>query len=224
MSVKSRATITTDIATNLPDNTSGLIIPELLRGELTDLNDSTVNKTTDTNLMGVRIYDVTRLYYTGELTLYNGYWYQANSNTVVGAFDPAKWDALANNMYHASLVVETANVLILNGTPIDIVAAVTGKAIVVNHAVLTVNFATTPYATNTTLQLITDTANQPQLEFVNGLNASVTRKYLGRLKVSASGATDTQLIVTKSLKVQVQTGNPTAGDSQIKIDVFYTLL
>lgn len=224
MSVKSRATITTDIATNLPDNTAGTITPELLRNQLDDLNDSSLNKTTDTNLMGVRVYDVTRQYYQYELTYYGGAWYQANADTVIGAFDASYWDALEGNLYKASLTIETANVLTLNATPIDIVAAVTGKAAVISHGVLTVTYNSVAYATNVTVEIYTDTASISQIEFLTALNATTTRKSLGRLKTAAIAAGETQLIANKALKVRVQSGDPTAGNSQIKIDLFYTFI
>jgi len=224
MSVKSRATITTDIATNLPDNTAGTITPELLRNQLDDLNDSSLNKTTDTNLMGVRVYDVTRQYYQYELTFYSGCWYEANADTVIGAFDPAYWDALAGNVYHTSLVIETASVLTLNTTPVTIVSAVSGKACVVLNSALSVVYNSVPYATNVNAQLITDTASIPQLDFLAALNATTSRKSIGRLRTAAIAAGETQLINNKALKVTVETGDPTAGNSQIKIDLFYTFI
>jgi hypothetical protein len=224
MATQSRIDLQSKIDTNLADNTTGAITAALLREVATNVNDSSVNKTTDTNLIGLHEYDATKAYYSGEITVYDGNWYMANSNQPVGAFDPTYWDSLEGNVFHKSLTIETANVLTLFTTPIEIIPAVTGKTIVVNHAVMTVTYNSVAYATNTTVQLITDTAGQPQVEFLAGLNATTTRTYMGRLKVSAVAAGDTQLIASKSVKVQVQTGDPTAGNSQIKINVYYLLL
>lgn len=224
MAVQTRSALQTTIDTNVATNTTGAITATDVREALSNLNDSTVNKSTDTNLMGVRVYDVTRQYYEYELTYYNGAWYQANATTVIGAFDASYWDALEGNLYKASLTIETANVLTLNATPIDIVAAVAGKAAVISHGVLTVTYNSVAYATNVTVEIITDTASISQIEFLTALNATTTRKSLGRLKTADIAAGETQLIANKALKVQVQGGNPTAGNSQIKLDIYYTLL
>lgn len=226
MAVKTHADIDAEIDSLLPDNApDGTLTPAIVRGILHDINDSVLNTTTNTNLIGAHIFDATKAYYSGDLTMYLGVWYQANATVpITGSFDPTYFDRVANNVYQTSLTIATADVLILNGTPLEVVAAVTGKTIVVVQAFLKVTFNTVEYATNTTAELYTDTAVLPQYEFLSGLNASVTRSYLGRPKVTAPAATDTQLIISKSLKIRVQTGNPTAGNSAVVVQVYYMLV
>ena len=123
----------------------------------------------------------------------------------------------------AKLTIASADVLTLNSTPIEIVAAPgAGYAIEVLNAVVSINFNTTPYATNIQLQLVNPSASNA-LFAQNTLDASVaTRRFL--TQQSPIGATDTQILENASLQVSVRTGNPTAGDSDITVYVTYRII
>ena len=123
----------------------------------------------------------------------------------------------------ASVTIASADVLILNTTPIEIVAAPgAGFAIEVFNTVVSINFNTTPYATNIQLQLVNPSASNA-LFAQNALDASVaTRRFL--IQQSPIGATDTQILENASLQVSVKTGNPTAGDSDITVYVTYRII
>lgn len=54
MTVKSRTTLASDIATNLPDNTAGAITPQIMRNILVDLVDSALNIATITGASGAQ--------------------------------------------------------------------------------------------------------------------------------------------------------------------------
>ena len=122
-----------------------------------------------------------------------------------------------------SLTIASADVLTLNSTPLTIVGAVAGYAIEVVSASMKIDFNTTPYATNTTLTLITSGATEPQAD--NSIDATVART--GRFRnrsTSGASATATQIITNADLQVSVDLGDPTAGDSDITVFVNYRLI
>jgi len=121
----------------------------------------------------------------------------------------------------ASLTIASADVLTLNTTPLTIVGAVAGYAIEVISASRKLDFNTTPYATNTELILITSGAISQQAK--GTINSSVSNT-LCVGKSTPGLATSTQLIANADLLVQVGTGNPTAGDSDITVYVNYRLI
>jgi len=123
----------------------------------------------------------------------------------------------------AKLNIATADVLTLNTTPIEIVAAPgAGYAIQVISASFKMVYVTTQYATNFNIQLLTSGANVEQAE-VDSLNASVST--IRALDISSTNApTATQIIENAALNVTVETGNPTAGDSDITVYVTYRII
>ena len=138
MAKQSRSGLQTDINTDIADNTTQDITPGC-KGILTDLNDSTVNKTTDTNLIGWYEFDATRDYYNGELVIYSKNLYKFNQNHSAGAWNSAHADlfyADGATQFQASLTVTSAQVLALNTTPKTLVTCPTGRQIVVTGASL----------------------------------------------------------------------------------------
>jgi hypothetical protein len=123
----------------------------------------------------------------------------------------------------ASLTIASADVLTLNSTPITIVGAVAGYAIEVISASVNVDFNTTPYATNTTILLITNGATDSQFRGGGLLNSSVSNIRIFESNV-VSTSTTTQIIENAALTVKVNTGDPTAGDSDITVYVKYRLI
>ena len=123
----------------------------------------------------------------------------------------------------ASLTIASADVLTLNSTPITIIGAVAGYAIEVISASVKIDYNTTPYATNTTITLITSGATEPQAD--NSIDATVSRtgKFRHRYTSGAS-TTATQIITNADLQVSVDSGDPTAGDSDITVYVNYRLI
>ena len=120
----------------------------------------------------------------------------------------------------ASLTIASADVLTLNATPLTIVSAVAGKAIEVISASVKIDFNSVAYATNVGLELICNGATESQSASLSALNASVTS--VRRLAIDSTFvAADTQLIANADLLVQVPTGDPTAGDSDIEVFVLY---
>ena len=121
----------------------------------------------------------------------------------------------------ASLTIASADVLTLNSTPLTIVGAVSGYAIEVVSASVKVDFNTTPYATNIDLLLTSSSANIEQAKA--RMHASVASTILLQ-KTTPALATSTQIISNDDLLVKVDSGNPTAGDSDITVYVNYRLI
>ena len=124
----------------------------------------------------------------------------------------------------ASLVITTANVLQLNTTPLTIVSAQgAGTAIEAISAFVTIDYNSATYATNVGLQLIDSGADEPQLISLTALNASASSRR--KLGVDATfAAADTQIIENVDLLVEVPTGDPTVGDSDIEVYVLYRVI
>jgi hypothetical protein len=124
----------------------------------------------------------------------------------------------------AKLTIATADVLTLNTTPLTIVAAQgAGTAIEVISANVKIDFNSAAYATNTTLLLIISGANTHSAIATNVLTSTVSsQKYI--TTIGTGTATATQIIENADLQVQVQTGNPTAGDSDITVYVTYRII
>lgn len=122
----------------------------------------------------------------------------------------------------ASLTIASADVLTLNTTPITIVGAVSGYAIEVVSASVKIDFNSSAYATNTTLQLICSGADVDQLKSAS-LNSTVSKIDLF-LKGSSASSAQTRLIENADLNISVASGDPTAGDSDITVYVHYRLI
>ena len=146
----------------------------------------------------------------------NGTEYQLPFSSIKAAF---------GNVQAASLSIPTASVLTLNATPLDIVAAPgAGYAIEVVAASYKLTYNSIAYATNTRLQLITDTADVAQSSSVSTALAATVTQMSDINTINNPTALQTKIIENKSLKVQVSTGNPTAGNSDIKVYVLYRII
>ena len=122
-----------------------------------------------------------------------------------------------------SVSIPTASVLTLNSVPVEIVAAPgAGYAIEVISASLKIDFNSAAYATNTKLQLICNGADDHQLR-IDALDATLS-KIVKLEDDSVLAAGTTQIIENAALNVNVDTGNPTTGDSDIEVFVLYRLI
>jgi len=122
----------------------------------------------------------------------------------------------------ASLTISSADVLTLNSTPLTIVGAVSGYAIEVISASISIDFNTTPYTTETSVYIMTTGAILPQYK-LSVLDSTVSRM----AKFDATiigGTTDTQIISNSDILVQAGGVDPTAGDSDITVYVNYRLI
>lgn len=127
----------------------------------------------------------------------------------------------------SKVTITSAQILQSNTTPIIIVSAPgIGYAIdLISAEARIATYGGTPYATNTTLLYIIDTATVEHATESRILASTVTRITKGSLgNVNSFGATDTQLLENKALTVKANSGNPTAGNSDIIIYITYKLI
>ena len=123
----------------------------------------------------------------------------------------------------AKLTIATADVLHLNTTPIEIVAAPgAGYAIEVISASMKMVYVSATYATNTSLELLTTGATNSQASTTIKNSASTIRRFADATTLAS--ATATQLVDNAALNVTVASGDPTAGDSDITIYVTYRII
>jgi hypothetical protein len=124
----------------------------------------------------------------------------------------------------AKLFIPSASVLTLNSVPLTIVPAPgVGKAIEASTCAMKMTFNSLAYATNTQLRLITDTAPDPQVVF----GANVLSSSTSIFRTISSTTTTNQgenIVENKDLTVLVDTGDPTAGDSDITVYVSYRII
>ena len=117
----------------------------------------------------------------------------------------------------AKLTIASADVLTLNTTPLTIVAAQgAGTVIEVLSAFVSIDFNTTGYATNTTLQVLNNLTSDAQFDG-NVLGAL----FSGNLTLTPNLSSLTE---NQDLVVSVATNDPTAGDSDITIYVTYRII
>ena len=123
----------------------------------------------------------------------------------------------------AKVVIPTAQVLTLNTTPVQLVAAPgAGYAIEVLSVTMKMVYNSAAYATNTILEVKNTGAIQP-IRKLDCLNATVdTMRVI--TPVGATTATQTQMLENVALVATVGTSDPTAGDSDITIYITYRII
>ena len=151
-----------------------------------------------------------------------------DGNTERVAFDGAVSQSNSNKgcecIKSASLTIASADVLQLNSTPLTIVAAQgVGTAIEVISASVKIDFNTTAYATNTTLQLISPggaTLVQATTTTVLAVTQNTHTGFIRTAPIASGGS----IFENTELTVNVFNGNPTAGDSDITVYVLYRVI
>lgn len=134
----------------------------------------------------------------------------------------------AGSILTKKITIPTASVLTLNTIPYSLIAAPgVGYAIQVIGAVGRIaTYGGSPYATNTTFTITTDTATQYQAtSTVDLLTSTVARIIPIPLVAADFGSTNgTNLIENKALMAKISTGNATAGNSDIIIYLTYRII
>ena len=126
--------------------------------------------------------------------------------------------ATDNQTFLAELTLSSAQILALNGTPLTLVAAGGAGTVIVpvSPIIASMDFNTTPYATNTSMRALWDDANALEIFDLTTANDA--------LKMTQFELNEHDLFDNIPLRVSVDTGNPTAGDSPMKIRVYYKYL
>ena len=122
----------------------------------------------------------------------------------------------------SKLFIPSASVLTLNSVPLTIISAPgPGKAIDAFSFAMKMTFNSSAYATYTRLVLITDTAVDNQL----GLGTNILGSTHSIFRTVGNwGNGDENIVENKDLTVSVETGDPTAGDSDITVYVSYRII
>lgn len=128
-------------------------------------------------------------------------------------------------LYKATIRIPTSEVLTLNGTPKTLIAAPgVGKVIEIIHVSVKIDYGTTPYATNTSLR-VRHVGAGFAIRFQNDILLSTASRTLRMdgIVSTGSGTTNTQILENAALQAFVDVGNPTAGDSDIYVNIWYTI-
>lgn len=117
---------------------------------------------------------------------------------------------------YSEITIPTASVLTANATPVELIAAPgAGKAIVLMETVMSIDFNSAAYATNTNVLIRRNTST---IFTVGGfLNASADAV---NYQPGVAGAA----ALNQNINFQVDAGNPTAGNSDVKIKVWYRII
>lgn len=126
--------------------------------------------------------------------------------------------ATDNQTFLAELSLSAAQILALNATPLTLVAAGGAGTVVVpvSPIIASMDYGTTPYATNTSMRALFDDANDVEIFDLTTANDA--------LKMTQFELNEHDIFDNIPLRVSVNTGNPTAGDSTMKIRVYYKYL
>lgn len=118
-----------------------------------------------------------------------------------------------------SVTIPSAQVLTLNSIPFEISIAAAAKAIQIMGGNVKMNYGTTPYATHTNALIgqTTQMAN-PQFSFDIGASANIWNVLTPELPI---GGGSVQIVMSDDISIITETGDPTAGDSDITITIFY---
>lgn len=128
------------------------------------------------------------------------------------------------NIIKTDLLIPTAQVLTLNSIPQQIVASPgVGKLIEPVDCLMHVIFNTTAYNTNTNTLLVVSGSNTPVMRQLTGLDATVD-SYRKFEVAPAANPVNSQYVTNAALVIQVQVGDPLAGDSDIHIYLSYRIV
>jgi hypothetical protein len=147
------------------------------------------------------------------------------TNEVTAAQIKSVVDNVGNEFYF-DVTIPSADVLTLNTTPIELVPAQGANKIIVPTTILAeMDYNTTPYATNGNLVIKSGggwfVAAAEDTQFLFG---TVSRIVNIMVIENDKSATTVQYVANQPLTVEVLTGNPTAGDSNIRIFGYYKVI
>ncbi len=145
-----------------------------------------------------------------------------------GAVDPMIQAMLVGGgILYASVTIASADVLTLNTTPIQIVAAPgAGFALILQQWTINMIFNTTAYATNIGLVVRHPTVAAVHEQGRNLLtlgSAPAPGTIIWTACSIRGDMTNTQIVANQPLEVAVLVGDPTAGDSDIQVRVWYLI-
>ena len=132
--------------------------------------------------------------------------------------------AAFGQLKYASVSISSAEILALNGTPIDIVAAPgAGVALVPCFAVAQYTFATIAYAVNTSVSLVysSDLTASHRIGTWTAILAAAAPGQRLPFVINVTPPAGYLNIANDKIQVYADTGNPAAGDGTLKIYLWY---
>lgn len=129
------------------------------------------------------------------------------------------FNPVISSLIKSKVTLTSAQILALNSTPVQLVAAPgAGKALQVHNVTSRINYATTAYTTNLTMRAYSTSTNGA---FINGNSLSRTATTTEQFQEGSN-----TLIINENqpLILDVAVGNPLAGDGTLDVYVTYTVL
>lgn len=123
-------------------------------------------------------------------------------------------------VYCASLTIASADVRQLNSTPLTVVSGITGAIIDPISIVVSLDFNTTPYATESDLAF---RHNGSSSKIAQETMLDVVSSVIGRFGLIANANSD-QYVSGAALEVYCPNADPTAGNSNITVRVLYRII
>jgi hypothetical protein len=167
---------------------------------------------------------------TGALTIAN------NAVTTAKIADSqiteAKLDSALQSKVNGSAIfsfdvtIPSSEVLTLGTTPVTLVAAQGANKIIVPVSIVgQLIYNTTPYATEDEIDIYNGGAKHVwTLPSGNGFLFGTTSKVVNGVPIMTTGATETQYVANQPLTIFMAGGDPTAGDSDIRIFGTYRVI
>jgi hypothetical protein len=124
------------------------------------------------------------------------------------------------------VTIPSADVLTLNTTPIELVPAQGANKIIVPTTILAeMYYNTTPYATEGEVDVFCGGTRHPfTLPPDDGFLFGTVSRIVQAIPVITTGATSTVYVANQPMTLSMQGGNPTAGDSDIRIFGTYKVI
>jgi len=149
-----------------------------------------------------------------------------DENITVAKLEPSVQAYLgaAQTLAYFSVTIPTAEVLTGYSVPVTLVGAVAGKIIQPVCVWQSMTYNSVAYATNGRTYVKLDGASVNLFEnTANGFLFGTVSRKVAMSAITPTGATDTQLVSNADLLWTLQTGNSTAGNSDITISGLYIL-
>ena len=127
--------------------------------------------------------------------------------------------------FYFEKTITSAEVLDLHDTPIDLVDAQGANKIIVPTQIIgELDFNSVAYATNGIVQIFSGGTEEIASVSANGFLFGTLSRIVNIGTSNASAVGNTQYVANQPLTISVETGNPTAGDSDIVIRGYYKVI
>jgi hypothetical protein len=124
---------------------------------------------------------------------------------------------------YLEVIIPSAQVLTANATPVVIIGApAPSEAIEILYCSATMIYAGVAYTTNGVVQVRTQGATVPQIQFsANQFLFGTASRTVRGTPITPTLATETQIIAGAPIEFFIETGNPAAGTSDVTIRMIY---